>query len=267
MRKIKKINGYLVVKFNDRELRAWEGTALGNYGVIDAELYTGQLEIDRSVMEYDSAETLEEAIEQARGLESELDVEESPATYTIITETDESTKEEEVEPQFLIAGWEIALEGQIASRHYPDVNPVTARHQLYGFKMALNQLGLLDSEDCFVLPDTFADLPHKRVYCDSGVVFDEPLTFENLPPEKRDSNTARQVYGLGIILEEDCPENDCRIYLNIFNMCRELDEQAPLLTGRARDVVEQDLRKQYFELETMFTTNYAIRQYRKGLQP
>ena len=96
MRKIKKINGYLVVKFNDRELRAWEGTALGNYGVIDAELYTGQLEIDRSVMEYDSAETLEEAIEQARGLESELDVEEPPATYTIITETDESTKEEEV---------------------------------------------------------------------------------------------------------------------------------------------------------------------------
>lgn len=41
MRKMKKINGYLVVKFNDRELREWEGTALGKYGVIDAELYTG----------------------------------------------------------------------------------------------------------------------------------------------------------------------------------------------------------------------------------
>lgn len=39
MRKMKKINGYLVVKFNDRELREWEGTALGKYGVIDAELY------------------------------------------------------------------------------------------------------------------------------------------------------------------------------------------------------------------------------------
>ena len=39
MRKMKKINGYLVVRFNDREKREYEGTALGNFGVIDAELY------------------------------------------------------------------------------------------------------------------------------------------------------------------------------------------------------------------------------------
>ena len=52
MRKIKKINGYLVVKFNARELREYEGTALGEYGVIDAELYTGNLDIDRGAMEY-----------------------------------------------------------------------------------------------------------------------------------------------------------------------------------------------------------------------
>lgn len=39
MRKIKKINGFLVVKFNDREKREYEGTALGEYGVIDAEVY------------------------------------------------------------------------------------------------------------------------------------------------------------------------------------------------------------------------------------
>lgn len=31
MRKIKKINGFLVVKFNDREKREYEGTALGEY--------------------------------------------------------------------------------------------------------------------------------------------------------------------------------------------------------------------------------------------
>ena len=58
MRKMKKINGYLVVRFNDREKREYEGTGLGNYGVIDAELYTGVLDVDRGVMEYDSAETL-----------------------------------------------------------------------------------------------------------------------------------------------------------------------------------------------------------------
>lgn len=52
MRKLKKINGYLVVRFNDREKREYEGTGLGNFGVIDAELYTGILDVDRSVMEY-----------------------------------------------------------------------------------------------------------------------------------------------------------------------------------------------------------------------
>lgn len=68
MRKMKKINGYLVVKFNDRELREWEGTALGKYGVIDAELYTGTLEVDRGAMEYDNADSIEEAVELAVGL-------------------------------------------------------------------------------------------------------------------------------------------------------------------------------------------------------
>lgn len=33
MRKIKKINGFLVVKFNDREKREYEGTALGEYDI------------------------------------------------------------------------------------------------------------------------------------------------------------------------------------------------------------------------------------------
>ena len=73
MRKIKKINGYLVVKFNARELREYEGTALGEYGVIDTELYTGILDVDRGAMEYDNAGSLEEAVELARGLESEHD--------------------------------------------------------------------------------------------------------------------------------------------------------------------------------------------------
>ena len=59
MRKMKKINGYLVVKFNARELREYEGTALGEYGVIDAELYTGNLDIDRGAMEYFPSADLE----------------------------------------------------------------------------------------------------------------------------------------------------------------------------------------------------------------
>lgn len=90
MRKIKKINGFLVVKFNDREKREYEGTALGEYGVIDAEVYTGNLDIDRGAMEYDDADTLEVAVELARGLESEEDITDEPLTYTAAVETNES---------------------------------------------------------------------------------------------------------------------------------------------------------------------------------
>lgn len=105
MRKIKKINGFLVVKFNDREKREYEGTALGEYGVIDAEVYTGNLDIDRGAMEYDDADTLEVAVELARGLESEEDITDEPPTYTAAVETNESYTEEAVEPTALIEGW------------------------------------------------------------------------------------------------------------------------------------------------------------------
>lgn len=155
MRKMKKINGYLVVKFNDRELREWDGTALGNYGVIDAELYTGTLEVDRGAMEYDDAETLEIAVELARGLESEFDPEEPEVKVTVIKETDRESSEEEVDPQLLLAGWETTLGEQLKGGHHPDMSPATARHELYGFKVALRELGLLDSGECYVLPDAF----------------------------------------------------------------------------------------------------------------
>ena len=37
----------------------------GNFGVIDAESYTGDIDIDRGTMEYDDADTIEVAVEQA----------------------------------------------------------------------------------------------------------------------------------------------------------------------------------------------------------
>lgn len=159
MRKMKKINGYLVVKFNARELREYEGTALGEYGVIDAELYTGNLDVDRGAMEYDNAGSMEEAVELARGLESELDAEEPEVKVTIVKETDETTEEEEVDAQQMVAGWETVLRGQVESVHYKDVDERTAAHELYGYKVALRDLGLLDREDCYVLPDTFGEAP------------------------------------------------------------------------------------------------------------
>lgn len=147
MRKIKKINGFLVVKFNDREKREYEGTALGEYGVIDAEVYTGNLDIDRGAMEYDDADTLEVAVELARGLESEEDITDEPPTYTAAVETNESYTEEAVEPTALIEGWTRRLATQVKSKHYPDTDPRTAAHELYGFKMALHQIGFLPESE------------------------------------------------------------------------------------------------------------------------
>lgn len=242
MRKMKKINGYLVVKFNDRELREWEGTALGKYGVIDAELYTGTLEVDRGAMEYDNADSIEEAVELARGLESELDTEEPEVKVTLIKETDEATEEEEVDAQKMIAGWENTLRGQVASPHYKDVDARTAAHELYGYKAALRDLGLLDREDCFVLPDTFGAWPGRE----------ERTTFKHLHPELKRHRETAQIYALGLALAADCPPNDCRVYLNIFNGARELDaaldnldaEGAPRTGRRAGGDVRRELRRQ-----------------------
>jgi hypothetical protein len=156
MRKIKKINGYLVVKFNDREINEWKGTGLGNYGVIDAESYTGFLDLDRHIMEFDSAETLAEAVKQAHGLNSEFDMDEQLSIYSIIKETGNEVETKTIDPVKMVSEWEKALIYQIGSERYPTVTPETAKHQLYGFKMGLKNIGLLDADDCFVSPDTFA---------------------------------------------------------------------------------------------------------------
>lgn len=251
MRKMKKINGFFVVRFNARELREWEGTGFGNYGVIDAELYTGQLEIDRSVMEFDSAETLEEAVEQARGLEAELDVEEPEITVTVIKETDEKSVEmEPIEPAALFRQEKQTIERQLKSRHYPLMNEMTAAHTLFGFRNALERLGIIDDtdEDFLVSPDAFS---HKRE------------TFEHLPEEEQ-GGKSREVYALGLQLSGDCPPNDCQVYLNIFKMCRELDEQIDRVEGWPRKLLGMELKRKYLELVKMFMLNHAVREYKHG---
>lgn len=141
MRKMKKINGFLVVKFNSRELREWGDMGLGNFGIIDAEVYTGKLEIDRGAMEYDNIETIEEAVEMARGLNAEEDYTTQPSTYAIVEEVVNDVVERvEVDPQFMIDRWRKSLKEQIKSPYYPGINPNTARHELYGFMVALSEL-------------------------------------------------------------------------------------------------------------------------------
>lgn len=48
---MRKINGYLIIGFNARELREWDGTALGNYGVIDAGLHETDKQLERQPQE------------------------------------------------------------------------------------------------------------------------------------------------------------------------------------------------------------------------
>jgi hypothetical protein len=247
MRKLKKINGYLVVRFNEREKREYE--TLGTYGVIDAELYTGHLEIDRDVFEYEDADSLEAAIEQARGLESELDVEEPERKVTVITETAEDVSVEEVDAQMLIAGWEQTLRGLIENRHHPEVDKVTATHELQGYKVALTDLGMLPEEECYTLPDVF-----RRCA--------EPEARETFAHLDGGGAPARNVYALGLALEAECPDNDCAVYRNIFQMARELDEALDTADGYPALVLRGALRKEFQELRRMYRDNYAVQKYR-----
>lgn len=320
MRKMKKINGFLVVRFNDREKRDYP--QLGSFGVIDAELYTGDLDFDLDAMEYIDADRIEIAVEQARGLDAEEDFGDEPPTYTVITETAEEATEEEVEPKLLVLSYEEQLKTQIKSPHYKDVDPRTAAHELYGYKSALCDLGLLDREDKAVDPKTFGDA--CEFYDDEGHRVDMALpspaglalvsahdyeegeTFtgctvqvlkcrrcgresfawskgspeEEAPPEEAERHTfahthpniqrdrmMEKLYTLGLVLARDCPANDCKVYLNIFNMARDLDAALDTAEGYPALVLRQDLHKRLEELREMYFENYAIQKFKEGMKP
>lgn len=197
MRKIKKINGFLVVRFNDREKRNYPD--LGSFGVIDAEQYTGDIDFDRDAMEYTDADCIEVAVEQARGLESESDFSEEPPVCTVIVESDAECSEEEVEPQLMIAGWEQQLETQVESKHYPDIDAKAAAHELHGFKVALYRLGMIGKSETEVDPDHFE--PNKLEEPEpTSPTETEPDTFIHANKGIRSEWTVRKVYGLGLMV-------------------------------------------------------------------
>ena len=362
MRKMKKINGFLVVRFNDREKR--DNPTLGSFGVIDAEQYTGDLDFDLDAFEYTDADLIEVAVEQARGLDAEEDFSEEAPTYTVAVESAEGFSEEEVYPKAMTLSWAEQLKTQIKSKHYPDVDPRTAAHELAGYKTALRDLGLLDADEEVTEPGFFGEacefladdghrvevmLPSKAglailsphdfeegetytgctvqalrcrrcgmesfawskepspeqeealaYVCDEVCKFREGRTqeeldaicerckverwaqarapepepreretFKGLPLGMRDDRNTRKVYALGLVLAEECPDNDCRVYLNIFNMARELDKaldkvkpnSAPFLALRSA------LIDRARELREMYLENCAVRKFREGMQP
>lgn len=210
MRKIKKINGFLVVRFNDREKRNYPD--LGSFGVIDAEQYTGDFDFDRDAMEYTDADCIEVAVEQARGLESESDFSEEPPVCTVIVESDAECSEEEVEPQLMIAGWEQQLETQVESKHHPDIDAKAAAHELHGFKVALYRLGMIGKSETEVDPDHFEANKLEEPEPPSPTET-EPDTFIHANKGIRSEWTVRKVYGLGLIAVPDGLLRDLRIDL------------------------------------------------------
>lgn len=380
MRKMKKINGFLVVRFNDREKR--NNPTLGSFGVIDAEQYTGDLDFDLDAFEYTDADLIEIAVEQARGLVAEEDFGEGPTTYTVIAETAVEAREEEVEPKLLALARERKLETQIKSKHYPDIDPRTAAHELAGYKTALRDLGLLEADEAVVEPDVFGaacqfytDEGHRAdvvlpseagpailsahdfeegetftnctvqtlkcrrcgmesfawskgpgpeqeealaYVCDEVCRFREGRTqeeldaicekckverwargraleptaryhlgkpgpspskgktpkprtgFDNLPENIGYSLQTKKLYALGLVLAEECPANDCKVFLNIFNMARSLDDAIDEMddpNSYPAIVLRQDLHKRLRELGEMYFENCAVQKFKEEMQP
>ena len=74
----------------------------------------------------------------------------------------------------------------------------------------------------------------------------------------------RAAYRLGLALERDCPDNDCRVYRNIFRTAQELDTALDGLdeNGAPALYLRKALRERMSELKEMFMENYAVRKYR-----
>ena len=278
MRKMKKINGYLVVKFNDREKRLNADTGLGSFGVIDAEQYTGILDIDRDAMEYDSADTMEEAIEQARRLESELDTEEQPVKFTIVTETDTGSTEKEIDPVSLFRRESNLIHNQAENPGWHYIDKYTAPYHLRGYLSALEDIGLIDTVDerfrvdMEELDDRIPALLTPRQFDALRKILTAPPDTVSCPPTGPQVQTflhpperyylePEQLFRLGIMLLDNCPDDDCIIYRNTFQICRELDEQLDRLAGQPRRELKSRLERQYRELEHMYRTNYAVKRY------
>ena len=242
MRKMKKINGYLVVRFNDREKREYECTGLGSYGVIDAELYTGVLDVDRCVMEYDGAETLEEAVEQARGLESELDIVEPEATVTVIVEREAEVSEETVNPAELFQMEQARLEGRILDKEYPEV--ISAAHRLEGYAQALTDLGMIEPADerFAVSPDHFVNYLLDEPFVSKKQVLTKKELKSDTPPSFHDIRDALISYANSARDANFWTDTEQIIYeMNGFVRALEFLKILPEKNGDYWRVVERDI--------------------------
>ena len=96
----------------------------------------------------------------------------------------------------------------------------------------------------------------------------EKTNFKNLDPKLRNDPLIPKLYQLGLMLEDDCPDNDCMIYRSTFRLAQELDTAMDSLSGYPAFVLRRDLRDQIKYLMKMYHENHAVREYhrrRKGI--
>ena len=249
MRKIKKINGYLIVRFNFREIEKWKGSGLGMYGVIDAEYYTGSLVHDRGVMKFDTAMTIEEAVDQARSLESEMDITDDETKIIMVKEEGAIVTEIQVDPERLYSDMEDSLKKSRESGEIPDLDLVTAAYFKGGFVTALVSLGIIEEGD-----ERFDIQMYPQQREEDGVFHN--ITGNMIEMEK--------ICRIGRLMERETVQNDCTIYKNIYQQCQHLDQQADHVTGYARAVLMNELYRSYEELRRMYYVNDSVRQFRRG---
>ena len=95
---------------------------------------------------------------------------------------------------------------------------------------------------------------------------EERTTFEHLHPDLKRHRETAQIYALGLALAKECPPNDCRVYLNIFNAARELDAALDSLDpdGAPALALRKELRERVGELGEMLEDNYALQRYKEA---
>jgi len=78
-------------------------------------------------------------------------------------------------------------------------------------------------------------------------------------------NSMDKIITVANVLKQECPENDCIIFKNIFAMYENLMNNNHKVDGYAKTILDNEIRKVKFELETMVMTNSAVRTFYKEL--
>lgn len=85
---------------------------------------------------------------------------------------------------------------------------------------------------------------------------------ENQETQQKPIRLSDRAVGIVNELKENCPENDCRLYLNIYGMRRDvLQALAAVHGGWSRAVLVAEANRLARQLEHMARTNYAVRNF------